>query len=189
MNKELREKISRVLNKKILKTKITIKNIITIIILIVCIIYSISVFKIIIDNLNFVTTDLSQGLEELDKTLEIAEKQLLQYDELMKIETNIDNCKNPYIPEDFHYLELNGIKVFIDSRAEMFIEQMNEGCTVLEDWFNVNECNVNYKEIFEKYNITHVLVCTTDKLEQFISNDEDYKLIHNSGMFSLYEKK
>lgn len=86
------------------------------------------------------------------------------------------------------YLELNGIKVFIDSRAEMFIEEMNENCTILEDWYLVCRGGKSYKEIFEKYNITHVLLYNDELINLYIKDDKDYNLIYKTGTFSLYEK-
>lgn len=35
------------------------------------------------------------------------------------------------------YLELNGIKVYVDSRSGMYTRQENKDCTVLEDWVSV----------------------------------------------------
>jgi len=86
------------------------------------------------------------------------------------------------------YLEMYEIPVFVDSRAEMFIEQMNPGCTVLEDWYNVSHGNKSYKEIFEKYEITHILLYNDEPINVYIQDDENYKLIYKTGIFSLYEK-
>jgi len=87
------------------------------------------------------------------------------------------------------YLELYGIPVFIDSRAEMFIEQMNEGCTVLEDWINTSDGKVHYKQTFEKYGITHVLVYNTETINLYLQEDTNYRLLYRSTIFSLYEKE
>ena len=86
------------------------------------------------------------------------------------------------------YLELNGIKVFVDSRSGMYTEQENKGCTVLEDWYSVIYGEESYETVFEKYDITHVIVENKEIISKYIWNDENYKMIYNDGNFSIYEK-
>lgn len=103
---------------------------------------------------------------------------------------NVD-YKNMRIWNSFNwgsYLELNGIKVLLDSRSGMYTEEENKGCTVLSDWNNVTEDNVDYKDIFKKYEITHILVENNEKLNKNIQKDDDYELIYSDNLFSLYEK-
>lgn len=87
------------------------------------------------------------------------------------------------------YLELNGIKVFLDSRSGMYTVQENKGCTVLQDWLSVTRGSVHYQEIFDKYNINYVLVENSELLNTFISKDYNYKIIYQDNLFTLYEKK
>ena len=87
------------------------------------------------------------------------------------------------------YLELYAIPVFVDSRAEMFIEEMNQGCTVLQDWSNTARGEIHYQKTFKKYGITHVLVYNTEVINQYLQEDNDYQLLYESAVFSLYEKK
>lgn len=86
------------------------------------------------------------------------------------------------------YLELNGIKVFLDSRSGMYTEQENKGCTVLQDWYYVEEDQIDYQEVFEKYKITHVLVDTSEKLNNHLQKDENYQVIYQDSLYRLYEK-
>ena len=87
------------------------------------------------------------------------------------------------------YLELHEIPVYLDSRSEVYCEEQNPGCTVLEDWLNVVNGNINYNEIFNKYQITHVLVTNMELINLYIFDDEDYKLIYQDDNFSLYERR
>ena len=87
------------------------------------------------------------------------------------------------------YLELNEIKVFVDSRSGMYTEQENKGCTVLNDWYQVENDKTDYEEIFEKYEITHILVENGSKLNKCLSGDNNYKLIYEDSSFKLYEKQ
>ena len=86
------------------------------------------------------------------------------------------------------YLELNGIKVFLDSRSGMYTVESNENCTVLSDWIDVTQGNINYQIIFDKYDITHVLVENYELIDNYICDDENYHLIYKDSQFSLYEK-
>ena len=104
---------------------------------------------------------------------------------------NVD-YKNMRIWNHFNwgsYLELNGIKVFLDSRSGMYTEQENPKCTVLKDWLSVTEGRENYQDIFDKYGITHVLVKNDEFINKYINKDENYNLLYNDNQFSLYEKK
>lgn len=86
------------------------------------------------------------------------------------------------------YLELNGIKVFVDSRSGMYTEQENKNCNVLNDWYSVSEREKNYEEVFEKYEITHILVSNNEYLNKDLSKDENYNLLYDDSSFSLYER-
>jgi hypothetical protein len=87
------------------------------------------------------------------------------------------------------YLELNGIKVFLDSRSGMYCDEVNKGVTILSDWLNVEKGNTSYDTIFDKYGITHALITNTNIINQYIYTNEDYELIYQDDVFSLYERK
>lgn len=86
------------------------------------------------------------------------------------------------------YLEFKGIKSFIDSRSEVYTEEFNPGCTVLEDWLKVNNDSSKYKEVFDKYNITHAIVGNEMELYTNLEKDSNYNLIYTDENFSLFEK-
>lgn len=86
------------------------------------------------------------------------------------------------------YLEFRGIKAFIDSRSGIFTPEFNSGCTILEDWYMVENGQANYKEIFEKYDITHVLLYKDCVIFNYIVYDNEWKIVYDSGAFSLFEK-
>ena len=86
------------------------------------------------------------------------------------------------------YLELKGIKSFIDSRSGIFTEEFNPGVTILIDWRNVYYGTSHYKEIFDKYEITHALLAKDEIINNYIINDEDWKIIYQDDIFYLYEK-
>lgn len=85
------------------------------------------------------------------------------------------------------YLEFRGIKVFLDSRSEVYCKEFND-TSILEDWYNATYISQKYKPIFDKYNFTHVLVKRSEPLNVFISQDEDYKKIYEDEYYVLFEK-
>ena len=87
------------------------------------------------------------------------------------------------------YLELNGIKVFLDSRSGMYTEQENKGVTVLRDWLDVVNGDVDYEDVFKKYDINYVLVKNDELINIYIKKDDNYKLIYQDILYSLYKKK
>lgn len=86
------------------------------------------------------------------------------------------------------YLELNGIKAFVDSRSEIFCEEFNN-TEVLQDWLDVYECKVHYDDIFDKYNIDYALVYNTERINTYLNKDVDYTKLYEDDYFSIYERK
>ena len=86
------------------------------------------------------------------------------------------------------YLEMKGIKTFIDSRSEMYTEEFNQGVTILDDWFAADSGEVHYSEIFDKYKITHALVEKNEIISIFIKDNPNWKLIYQDDSFEIYEQ-
>lgn len=80
------------------------------------------------------------------------------------------------------YLLFKNIPVFIDSRADLYLEEFNKNCKVFADYFNGD-----YRNNFKKYNITHVLLKNSSSLFSKINTYEDYKVIYEDSYFTLYE--
>ena len=85
------------------------------------------------------------------------------------------------------YLEFKKIPVFIDSRSGIYCEEFNN-TSLLEDFMDVAYGKVNYRAIFEKYDITHVLLYKDEIINTYIPEDKDYKLLYEDENFILYEK-
>ncbi len=86
------------------------------------------------------------------------------------------------------YLLYRGIPVFIDSRADLYSPEFNEGCTIFNDYINVSSISVYYEDIFEKYEITHVMSYTSSKITMLLTRDENYKMLYNDGNFVIFER-
>lgn len=89
------------------------------------------------------------------------------------------------------YLLFRGIPVFVDSRADLYSPEFNEGITVFNDFLNLSGVNNdNIEETLDKYDITHLIMYKNTKLRTFIKQDEDkYNLIYEDDYFCIYERK
>ena len=85
------------------------------------------------------------------------------------------------------YLEFRGIKVFLDSRSEIYCKEFND-TSILEDWYNSSRLITNYKTVFNKYNFNYILLYKSEILNNYVSLDNDYKIIYSDDYFILYEK-
>lgn len=102
---------------------------------------------------------------------------------------NVDMSKMK-LYNDFNYgsyLEFKGIKTFLDSRSEVFCEEFNPSCTVLKDWYWTYTGEKDYKECFEKYDITHIAIQTSSSLSHKLEEDENWKIIYSDVFWKLYE--
>lgn len=82
------------------------------------------------------------------------------------------------------YLLYRGIPVFIDSRADLYLEEFNKDCTVFKDYFDTK---YNYDLYFSKYQITHVILKNNTPLATTIRNYENYKVIYKDENFTIYD--
>lgn len=89
------------------------------------------------------------------------------------------------------YLLFRGIPVFVDSRADLYAPEFNEGVTVFNDFLNLSGVNNdNIEETLDKYDITHLIMYKKAKLRTFIKQDEDkYNLLYEDDYFCIYERK
>ena len=123
--------------------------------------------------------------------LDFVDTKLYPVDAANYILENID-IQNMRIFNHFNfgsYLEYRKIPVFVDSRSEMYTSKFNEKCTILQDWYNAYEAQVSYKKIFDKYEITHALLYNSEPITNFICYDEEWELIYQDDIFSLYKRK
>ncbi len=96
------------------------------------------------------------------------------------------------------YLLYKGIPVFIDSRADLYAPEFNtstgktkDGKDIFGDFIDAEYLNVFYEEIFEKYDITHVILYRNSKMNLMICNTNDgkYNCLYEDKYFTVYEIK
>ena len=119
------------------------------------------------------------------------DKKIYPVDVVSYIKENLDyeNMKiiNNY---DFgSYLLFNDIKVFVDSRCDLYLKEFNnQEESILDDYyelFNTKEI-LNYNEYLKKYQADYFLIYKEDLLDNFLSKDSNYRLIYDDESFSLY---
>ena len=89
------------------------------------------------------------------------------------------------------YLLFRGIPVFIDSRADLYSPEFNEGVNIFNDFLNLSGVNNDeIEETLDKYQITHLIMYKDAKLRTFIKQDEEkYELLYEDDYFCIYERK
>lgn len=88
------------------------------------------------------------------------------------------------------YLILRDIPVFIDSRADLYTPEFNEGVNVFSEHSKIANGEVHYEPTFEKYGITHVLLKNDSLTNLIISNTdtENYTQLYTDEYFTLYQR-
>lgn len=105
------------------------------------------------------------------------------------IKKNLDTT-NMRLFNDYNfgsYLLLNDLKVFIDSRADLYTKQFSKyKYDIFDDYtYVVNQ----YNQTFDFYNITHILIYKeNNNLYNVLKTDNMYKLLYEDKYFILYER-
>ena len=94
------------------------------------------------------------------------------------------------------YLLYKGIPVFIDSRADLYAPEFNtptgnkdDGQDIFMDFINSSNIGTYYGDIFDKYNITHVILYKNSKINMLIkkADSEKYHQVYSDDYFVIYE--
>ena len=93
------------------------------------------------------------------------------------------------------YLLYKGIPVFIDSRADLYAPEFNsttgekiDGEEIFDDFMDVSTIARYYGEVFDKYDVTHIITKKDSKMNMIIQNTEPkkYKILYEDKYFILY---
>lgn len=88
------------------------------------------------------------------------------------------------------YLLYEGIPVFIDSRADLYTPEFNgdKDKDVFTDFIKVSSLSTHYENIFDKYEITHLIIPKNTKMNLFVSRDDNYNELYKDDNFIIYER-
>lgn len=80
-----------------------------------------------------------------------------------------------------NYAEWLDLKLYIDSRAEIFLKANNKKKDIFKEYYNLQQGKLYYKDFIEKYNFDYLIVDENDYLYQLLINDNDdnYEIIYN----------
>ena len=88
------------------------------------------------------------------------------------------------------YLLFRGIPVFIDSRADLYSPEFSgKEEDIFSDFIDTSGMGQFYGDVFEKYNITHIIVYENSKVNMMITKTKDpqYKQLYKDEYFVIYE--
>ena len=87
------------------------------------------------------------------------------------------------------YLLYKNIPVFIDSRADLYAPEFNNGRDIFMDFIKSSSLDIWFEDIFKKYDITHVILYKGSKTNMIIKKGklDGYKLLKEDDSFVFYE--
>ena len=90
------------------------------------------------------------------------------------------------------YMLFRGIPVFIDSRADLYSPEFNGKVVddIFMDFIDTSSIGMFYEDVFEKYDITHVITYRNSKMNMIITKTHDphYKELYKDDYFVIYER-
>ena len=87
-----------------------------------------------------------------------------------------------------NYLELKGIKVYIDARPELYTPQISGvDDNIYKEYISILLGNADYAEILEKRNFTHLLISKDTNFNLYMSFQDNYKIVVETDTYNLYE--
>lgn len=84
------------------------------------------------------------------------------------------------------YIEYNGIKPFIDSRAELFLKSINNKSDILIYYQKIISGRIHYNDLNKNFKITHFLINKDSLLYIYIKKDPAYKIIYEDKLFVIF---
>ena len=88
------------------------------------------------------------------------------------------------------YLLFRGIPVFIDSRADLYAPEFSgKQQDIFMDFIDMSSIGNFYGDIFEKYDMTHVITYKNSKINMIITKTEPekYNELYQDDYFVIYE--
>ena len=85
------------------------------------------------------------------------------------------------------FYEMNGVKVFFDSRPELFFEKLNGKSNVIDDFkIMISKDEDKIAQTIEKYHFTHLSVYKKSTLFKYLKAN-DYTIVARDGDYYLFE--
>lgn len=117
-----------------------------------------------------------------DKNMEDVVKLLDKRYDKNKIKIFTDYGSGPYI-------EYNGYKVYMDTRAEVFIKKNNHKADILEEYYNVLVGKIYYEDFINKYKFNVLIVDKNSNIYNYLVASNNFNTIYNKKNIVVFEKK
>lgn len=85
------------------------------------------------------------------------------------------------------YMEMNGYKVYMDARPELFQKKINGKEDIYSEYLNVINGLCDYEAFFDKYEFTHMIVEDGTVLSGFLRAYDGYREVVIGNGYVLYE--
>lgn len=89
--------------------------------------------------------------------------------------------------DDGSYFEFYNYKVYIDTRAEVFLKANNKKEDILLEYINLIDNKIDSNDFLNKYNFDYLLLSKRDLLYLKL-NDSSYELVYQYKNYYLYKK-
>lgn len=89
---------------------------------------------------------------------------------------------------DGPYLEYNGYKVYMDTRAEIFLKKNNKKEDIFDEYYKVLIGKIDYEKFTKKYHFTHLLVNKNTKIDDYLKHNKNYRKVYTYKNIYLYER-
>jgi hypothetical protein len=106
----------------------------------------------------------------------------------MKSTLNVDSMRLYNSFNTGAYLEFEGIRTFVDPRAEVFFKSHNKKEDIMKDYFSLLSGSFYYKDFIAKYKLTHFLAEKGSLMDTSLKHDEEYARLYEDDKFALYTK-
>lgn len=79
------------------------------------------------------------------------------------------------------YLEFRGFPCYLDTRAEVFIQNVNQKKNILSEYYALQRGHIDYREFLSRYAFPYLLVDDNDILYYYLPNDGNYECIWDAS--------
>lgn len=89
---------------------------------------------------------------------------------------------------DGSLVQFRGLPSYIDPRAEVYFKKHNNKEDIFNEYIDLKDGNVYYKDILDKYKFTHLITSEGDILYTYLQNDKDYSKIYENDKYYLFKR-
>ena len=124
----------------------------------------------------------------LNKDYSYIDKEMIATGGVEYIKNNIGSDKrifNEYVWGS--YMMLNNIKVFIDSRCDLYTNEYNKGVEVAKDYMDAVKGKISYYKLTQKYNLEYFFLEKENIICNYLLEDENANLIYEDNMSYIFK--